>query len=302
MSINPISIKFLHDTAAQPLVNSKGKKQDRIQFEGLDHKTYLVAAKYGFKEKIPKLNFIEKKFNVIVQVEKDGKTGYIVVNKNSLLKRLNLSSEDLKNAISKNKNYDVTEAVSKKISEIQEKFLTLSKNEMKEKNESKAIPRLYAEAKEQFALHPLNEDILVRLHKILPETLKENSFRYGKSIIYNTEKEARKEQAIEDALESFFDRKDLFPNLKLVKENGLNLHQAKTDLIIKLAEDYVKKSVEPKFQKDVLNYIRLVAYNKDYLRQPDTFLKAWIRHREGMIIVPYAESMALNFFKAQLKT
>jgi hypothetical protein len=284
MNIHPISIKFLHDAAAEPLANSKGKKQNRIQFEDLDDKTYLVAAKYGFKEKIPKLNFIEKKFNVIVNVEKDGKTGYIVVNKNSLLKRLNLSSEDLKNSLSKNKKHDVTEAVSKKINEIK-KELIYKKNiknfeiieekenqsvKINEKKEFKSIPQFFAEAEEQFSLHPLKDEILLRLNDILVQTMEKNSFSCG------NEKIAPKESAIEDALESFFDRKDLFPDLDIVKEGGVYLgtEQMKR-MIMKEAEIFTKEKVKPEEQKNVLNYIRSVTYNRNFLNGTVGFFHEW---------------------------
>lgn len=283
MTVNPISIKFLHTKTSQPLV-SKRSKPDRVQFTDLNNKIYSISVSSGLKENKPKLNFIQKRFNVVIHVKNDDKTGYITVNKNSLLHRLDIASKDLKNATSKNKDYDVTEIVSKKIGEIKEKS-------------SPGFTQLFAEAKRQFSFHPFNEEILDRLNEVLPDVVESNQFNYGRAVMYSTEEQTQKEHAIEDALESFFDRKDLFINLKMNKHGGSVLSRERMKYEILEHAEKTLKSKSPETQKDILNYIRQVAYDRNFLKDPTTFINKWIQDRGGTEILLFPEDPALAFFK-----
>src|ERR1700722_10574323 len=57
----------------------------------------------------------------------------------------------------------------------------------------------FAEAERQFAFHPLKNDILAELRTVLPEVVESNTFARGRACIYNTQEEAQKQHAIEDA-------------------------------------------------------------------------------------------------------
>lgn len=121
MDVAPIKVNFLVNQQAQKQENSQGSKCDRIQLldvEDSKSSRYAIALAGPFKKDRPILNFIEKRFNAIVNIEdKDRFLGYATVNKNSLRKRLGIGKEELNEALKANQN-DATTLISKKIQEL----------------------------------------------------------------------------------------------------------------------------------------------------------------------------------------
>jgi hypothetical protein len=157
-----------------------------------------------------------------------------------------------------------------------------SSNSLVNTNDNLGVSQLLAEAERQFAFHPLKKDILAQIRAVLPQVVERNGFAYGRAREYDTDEEMEKQHAIEDALESFFCRKDLFKNLKISKYGGSILGQVKMkNQILEKAEEFIKSIASQKNQKDVLNYIRQVVYDRNFLSNPVAFINKWIKDREG---------------------
>ena len=164
---------------------------------------------------------------------------------------------------------------------------------------SLSLPQLLAEAKEHFKFNPLKDEILENLKIVLPHAIENKSYSFGGMIMYDTEEETQKAELIEDALESFFVRKDLFKDFSLIKYGGSILGRERMKLqIMNEAEKYVGTGdLSESNQKDILNYIRQITYSRKFLNDPVAYVNQWIKDRETSDGHLFPSDDALNFFK-----
>lgn len=172
-----------------------------------------------------------------------------------------------------------------------------SKTPVNEGGEAGSISKLIAEAEIQFKFHPFKEAILAEICTVLPSVVENNEFTYGGSYIVSSKEETQKQHAIDDALESFFSQKDLFATLDMRQLGGGVLGLEKRRLkIMEKGKEFVKAIKPAENQIHVLNYIRQIAYNRNFNADPMKYIEYWIQNR-GSKAPQFPLDDALAFFK-----
>jgi hypothetical protein len=171
------------------------------------------------------------------------------------------------------------------------------------------VDELADAAKTQFACHPLQNEVVQKIKDILPNVLSTNNIAYQPSptVVDKQgaidEKLTERYDAINDAFQSFFDRKELFKDLRigiLGGEKSIGLGKWRKTILQK-ADEYVK-TIDPKENRDaVSNYIRQVVYDGNFNKNLTEYINKW-KNETATANCIFPSEKALHFFEKLAST
>lgn len=147
-----------------------------------------------------------------------------------------------------------------------------------------------AKAEEQFESHQFKTEILEKIKNKLESHKEFGSITLGgRAIIFDSEEMQQKHKDLNEGLDAFFGRKDLFKGVKIYVEGGCILsHEKFKSQVMERAEKFAKEATLPpdqnaeKAQAQLLNYIRGIVYKQEFVSDPKSFINKWKQQDEQL--------------------